>query len=213
LEAGLLEDDAPKEGERLLKEAVFAAESGPHLSVLVEAWDHLAWNAGYLQQHFADADEYAHHAVSVLDGLGHDPRLELQTLRTLAVLRHAEGKHDQAEKYFQQAIALCDRSGAALSAGARHRGGEARRRQSRSDRVRLQPRRAITHFRTEQLRQIAAAPCVPAPASRQKEPTDSSGIRLTWSDQFAMSDFAHSRRRWLQSPKGGLCWGGFFVSR
>jgi tetratricopeptide (TPR) repeat protein len=106
LEAGLLEDDAPKEGERLFKEAVWAAESGRHLSVLVEAWNHLAFDAGYLQQRFADADAYARHAVSVLDGLGHDTRLEAQTLRMLAILRHGEGKHDEAEKDFQRAIAL-----------------------------------------------------------------------------------------------------------
>ncbi len=110
LEAAKLEDDRPKEGERMLHEAVAAADRGRPLAARVESWTRLGFVVGAIENRLADGDECLRHAANVLSGLGPDNWLQLLLWRAQGTLLTNEGKLADADAtYAQQAVALCDR--------------------------------------------------------------------------------------------------------
>ena len=94
----------PDAGKATLDRALLVAESAAHDTIRLEALIELLWIEGVSREHFPEALALVPHAEAMLLRLGGDPLLEAMLANTRGGIAFAQGKLDEAEKLYRDAL-------------------------------------------------------------------------------------------------------------
>jgi tetratricopeptide (TPR) repeat protein/predicted Ser/Thr protein kinase len=94
----------PDAGKATLDRALLVAESAAHDAIRLEALIELMWIEGVSREHFPEALALVPHAEAMLLRLGGDPLLEAMLANTRGGIAFAQGKLDEAEKLYREAL-------------------------------------------------------------------------------------------------------------
>lgn len=99
---------AVEEGERSLREAIWAAEAGRADETAARAWLMLAWLQGKSDR-VGDARDSARHAEALAERLGRPDRLTGTLYSTLATIEQDAGDRKRALEYHERALPILER--------------------------------------------------------------------------------------------------------
>jgi eukaryotic-like serine/threonine-protein kinase len=99
-----------KKAESYLYQALWAAEEGRDDFLKAAAWRSLIHTVGYRQSRFEEAHRLVRHARAALERAGGDLRSESELLTGEAAIYVLEGRHDEALRLCERALALANRA-------------------------------------------------------------------------------------------------------
>lgn len=97
-----------REAEKIMLEALFAAQAGHYQEMVGEAASELSWIVGFRQARPVEGDQWARLAQATADALQEDPALRAQLLMRAASLLGNEEKNSQAIATSRRALALVE---------------------------------------------------------------------------------------------------------
>ena len=94
----------PDAGKATLDRALLVAESAAHDAIRLQILLELMWIEGVSREHFPEALALVPHAEAMLLRLGGDPLMEAMLANTRGGIAFAQGKLDDAEKLYREAL-------------------------------------------------------------------------------------------------------------